>query len=206
MTGTNSPGRDAPAELDVRRATVADAPALAALHATRISEGFLPSLGPKFLTRLYARIARSSGAFGYVVADGDHVLAFATGAESVSKLYKEFVIHDGVAASFDALPRLARSVRRVVETLRYPATTTDLPRAEILSVATDAAATGRGHGALALRAATTEFARRGCSAVKVTVGAANTGAVRFYESCAFERRGEVTVHGDARSEVLVWTA
>jgi hypothetical protein len=47
----------------LRLATTDDAPAVAALHATAIDEGFLATLGPRFLTRLYRRMVRSDGAF-----------------------------------------------------------------------------------------------------------------------------------------------
>ena len=47
----------------VRFATVADVDAVAGLHADRITEGFLVTLGPAFLRRLYRRIVRSPRAF-----------------------------------------------------------------------------------------------------------------------------------------------
>lgn len=198
---------DAPPGVHVRLARPADAQRMAELHRTRISEGFLPSLGAGFLTRLYRRITRSGIAFGYVVETGeDGVASFTTGAEDVGRLYKEFLLRDGVVAGALAAPKLPRAWRRVLETLRYPASTSSLPDAEILAVATDEAAVGRGYGALALRAATAELARRGHDEVKVTVGGDNTGALAFYRACGYVTRAEVAVHGDARSEVMVWAA
>ena len=206
MTGT-----DAPPEVQLRRAVVADAPRLAQLHAARISEGFLPSLGPRFLTRLYRRIACSAHGFAWVADapttethDGG-VVAFAAAADDVRRLYREFLVRDGIVAGMFAAAHIPRAWRRMIETLRYPSTTTDLPAAEVLAVATDTAAARRGNGALVLHAVTDELARRGHEAVKVTVGPGNTGALRFYESCGFEPRAKIAVHGDAPSEVLVWT-
>ena len=43
----------------LRRATVADADAISALHASCIAEGFLVTLGPAFLRRLYRRVVLS---------------------------------------------------------------------------------------------------------------------------------------------------
>jgi ribosomal protein S18 acetylase RimI-like enzyme len=204
-------GTDAPPEVQLRRAVAADAPRLAQLHAARISEGFLPSLGPRFLTRLYRRIARSPHAFAWV-ADASRtdthdggVVAFAAGADDVKRLYREFLMRDGVVAGVLATPCLPRAWRRILETLRYPSTTTDLPAAEVLAVATDASAARRGHGALVVHAVTDELARRGHESVRVTVGADNAAALRFYEACGFECRAKIAVHGDAASEVLVWT-
>jgi ribosomal protein S18 acetylase RimI-like enzyme len=199
-------GLEAPPGVQLRRAVPADAGRLADLHATRISEGFLPSLGRGFLTRLYRRIARSERALGFVAEEGGRVVAFATGAESVGRLYKEFLLRDGIVAGIVAAPGLVRSWRRVSETLRYPATHTDLPAPEILAVATDTAAAGRGLGALVLSAVTVELGRRGCTEVKVTVGAENDAALRMYRRCGFATRAQISVHGDDPSEVLVWTA
>ena len=47
-----------------------DAAAAAALHAGRITEGFLPLLGPSFLGRLYRRICLDPGSFLLVADDG----------------------------------------------------------------------------------------------------------------------------------------
>jgi ribosomal protein S18 acetylase RimI-like enzyme len=192
----------------VRSATAADAPRLAELHASRIGEGFLSSLGPRFLTRLYRRVALSPNAFAIVVSDGDtdrdRVVAFAAAAADVNRFYKEFLVRDGVIAGLRSAPRVVRSIPRVLETLRYPALTSELPKAEILAVATDAAAQGRGYGGIALDGATSELERRGCTTAKVVAGAANDSALRMYRRHGFETRAEISVHGDAPSEVLVW--
>jgi ribosomal protein S18 acetylase RimI-like enzyme len=190
----------------VRSARLEDARALARLHAQRISEGFLPTLGPRFLARLYRRIVRSARGCAFVVDDGGQLIAFAAGATDVSALYREFIVRDGVVAAVAAAPRLARSWRRVYETLRYPATTAELPRAEVLAVVTADAAAGRGLGTATVRALTAELSARGASRVKVTVGAANAPALALYRGCGFEHAAQIRVHGDTSSEVLVWTA
>jgi ribosomal protein S18 acetylase RimI-like enzyme len=190
----------------VRPAQAADVAALARLHASRVGEGFLPTLGEPFLGRLYRRIIRSPRGCAFVVDDAGRVAAFAAGATDLSALYREFVVRDGVAAGFRAIVPIARSARRVLETLRYPATTAGLPPAEVLAVATAAGATGRGFGKRVVRAVTAELGRRGAPAVKVTVGAGNDAALAMYASCGFETVTRVRVHREAASEVLVWKA
>jgi ribosomal protein S18 acetylase RimI-like enzyme len=189
---------------DIRLATAADAPRLAQLHATRIGEGFLTSLGPRFLTRLYRRVARSPHAFAVVVTDHERVVAFAAASDDVRRFYKEFLVRDGVIASLGSAPRVVRSIPRVLETLRYPALTAELPKAEILSVATDASVEGKGFGSIALNRATHELEGRGCTTAKVVAGAANDTALRLYRRNGFASHAEISVHGDAPSEVLVW--
>jgi ribosomal protein S18 acetylase RimI-like enzyme len=194
--------------VSIRLAVEADAPRLAELHAARITEGFLPTLGPDFLTRLYRRIARSPGAFAEVTtADGDPTVAgFAAAAIDTGRLYREFVRHDGVSAGLRAAPRLLRSWRRALETLRYPASATDLPAAEILAVAVDECAGGRGLGRALVDAATAELHARGVDRVKVVVGADNAIARRMYSACGFAVADRLELHEGAVSEVLVWNS
>ncbi len=196
--------------MTVRPARAADAPRLAELHETRMAEGFLSELGPRFLRILYRRIVASPDAFAFVVEEplGDTatVVGFAAGALDVGDLYKRFVLRDGVIAGIAAAPRLLGSWRRVLETLRYPGSTGDLPDAEILSVAVDPRATGRGVGTHVVEAATSEFRRRGVVAAKVVTGADNVAALALYSRCGFVRREQIAVHEGTPSEVLVWSS
>lgn len=198
----------------IREARRADAPALARLHAARISEGFLPRLGVPFLTRLYRRMLRAPGCAVVVLAEdggetdgtgesGD-VLGFAAATEDVGRLYREFLLRDGVLAGLRAAPRIVRSLRRVVETLRYPASTGPLPDAEILAVAVHERAEGRGHGRRLVARVTEALAGRGVTAVKVVAGADNAAALRMYERAGFGHYARREVHEGVVSEVLLW--
>jgi ribosomal protein S18 acetylase RimI-like enzyme len=193
----------------VRSAEARDVPRVAELHAERIGEGFLATLTPAFLRRLYRRAILSPHAFVLVATDGadrddERVVGFAAGAHALGRFYRSFLLRDGLVAGAVAAPRLARSLPRVVETLRYPSSTDELPRAEVLAVAVDAGWTGRGVGRRLVKATTAEFGVHGIPAVKVVAGSDNRAALRLYEGCGFARRRTITIHGDARSEVLVW--
>jgi ribosomal protein S18 acetylase RimI-like enzyme len=194
----------------VRRAETADLPAVAALHAARIDEGFLSSLGPAFLRRLYRRVLRRADGFVLVATDTTAapdatVLGFVAGVGSVGRLYRSFVLRDGVVAGMLAAPKLAGAVPRVLETLRYPAAMGELPDAEILAVAVAASATGRGVGRALVAAATAEFDRRGTAAAKVVTTDDNAAALAMYRACGFVGTAAVEVHSGRASEVLVWT-
>jgi ribosomal protein S18 acetylase RimI-like enzyme len=193
----------------VRLAGPSDAPRLAELHASRIGEGFLSSLGAGFLTRLYRRITKAPDSFAYVELErpGGAVVGFAAATESTGQLYKSFALHDGLVAGAMAAPQLLRSWRRVVETLRYPGQeSTDLPAAEILAVAVDAEAGGRGVGRRVVDATTALLAARGVAEVKVVTGSGNVAALRLYERCGFAPRARIEVHEGTSSEVLVWSS
>ena len=192
--------------MTVRAATASDLPSVADLHAARIDEGFLTSLGTPFLRRLYARVLHSSDAFIVVDDVDDVVTGFAAGVADLGALYRRFIVHDGLRAGARAAPRLVRSLPRVLETLRYPATTEGLPDAEILAVAVAADRGGHGIGRQLVRAAIDEFTRRGITTAKVVTTADNAAALAMYRACGFGSAEALEVHAGRASEVLVWTA
>lgn len=189
----------------LRAGAVEDAPRVAALHGERISEGFLATLGEGFLRRLYARIARSRRAFLVVAEDAEGVQGFIAVAEDTGRLYREFLLRDGVPAALAAAPRAVRSFRGVWETLRYGVSTDeDLPAAEVLAVAVAGRASGRGIGGDLLGAALGRLRARGIGAARVVTATDNGAALRMYESAGFHRRSQVEVHAGVTQQVLVW--
>lgn len=195
--------------MTVRSARPEDVAAVAGLHADRIREGFLTSLGAAFLRRLYRRVLVSDDGFVLVATaptSDAPVIGFVAGVGSVGALYRRFILRDGLVAGTLAAPRLVRAVPRVVETLRYPAATGDLPDAEILAVAVAADASGAGIGRTLVGAATEEFCRRGVTETKVVTTADNASALAMYRACGFVSTTGVEVHAGRASEVLVWTA
>ncbi len=193
--------------IEVHAADRSDAGRMADLHASRITEGFLPTLGVFFLTRLYRRVVMSGDAFAVVARDATGAtVGFSATALDVSALYRRFMVRDGVVAGTVAAPRIARSWRRVLETLRYPshAGAEQLPPAEVLAVAVDPVVAGRGVGRALVEAAQRELERRGVHAAKVVAGADNPAALALYRACGFEEVERIEVHDGIESCVLVW--
>jgi len=188
----------------VRPALVSDVRRVAELHIDRIREGFLPTLGPAFLRRLYRRAVCSPRAFLFVASADERVMGFVAGVDDLKRFYRSFLIRDGLVAGTVAAPRLIRSLKRTLETLRYPGTTDGLPNAELLAVAVDERCAEQGIGRRLVEAATSAFRERGVAAAKVVAGAGNTRALRLYEGCGFAPFRTIAVHGRASSEVLVW--
>jgi ribosomal protein S18 acetylase RimI-like enzyme len=198
--------------IPLRRGEAGDAASVAALHADRIGEGFLVTLGPRFLTRLYRRIALSPDAL-LLVADGraedggsdDGIIGFVAAAASTRRLYGEFLRRDAVAAGLAAAPAILRDPRRVWETFRYGSSDDrDLPAAEILSVAVAAGAAGRGIGGALVAAAQEQLAQLGAPGARVVTAVGNDAALSMYERAGFRRRARTEVHAGVPQEVLVW--
>jgi ribosomal protein S18 acetylase RimI-like enzyme len=188
----------------LRPARADDAATVAALHAERISEGFLVTLGPRFLARLYRRIALSPSAVLVVAESGDRIVGFVAAASSTRRLYGEFLRRDAVPAGLAAAPAALRAPRRVWETLRYGSGDGDLPAAEVLSIAVAANAGGRGIGGALLAAALEELTVAGVPAARVVTAAGNDAALAMYERAGFRRRTRTEVHAGVPQEVLVW--
>lgn len=198
----------AAAAVTIRFATLEDVPAAAEIHATRISEGFLVTLGPAFLRRLYRRVVLSQRSFLLVADDSHGVRGFVAVAENTGALYREFLLHDGFAGALSAASGIARSPRAVLETLSYGLRggghEGDEGGAEILATGVAAECGRRGIGARLVRAAIDELTRRGVTAARVVTAAGNVAAVRMYEKGGFRSGGHDEVHRGVTQELLVW--
>lgn len=192
-------------EVTIRFATTSDVAAVAELHAGRIAEGFLVTLGPAFLRRLYRRVIRSQRSFVLVADDSTAVRGFVAVSEDTSALYREFLLHDGFSASLAAARGIAHAPRSVWETLRYGLRgSAGGTAAEILATGVAADYAQRGIGARLVRAAIEELERRGAASVRVVTAVGNVAAVRAYERGGFRSCGREEVHRGVDQELLVW--
>jgi glycosyltransferase involved in cell wall biosynthesis/ribosomal protein S18 acetylase RimI-like enzyme len=202
------PGGPDPGLVVVRPATPADAVAMARLHADGMPDAFLPTLGPRFLARLYRAVATDPEAVALVAEGVDGVVGFAAGVASVGGFYRRFARGHGPAAALAAAPRLLRPsvARRLLETVRYPANGAGngrLPDAELLSIAVAPGHRAGGTGRALADGVLAGLAGRGVDDVKVVVGAANQGANRFYAKVGFREAGQLTVHQGTPSNVWI---
>jgi len=190
----------------IRRGTPSDAAAVATLHAESIAIGFLAVLGNRFLERLYQRVASDDHSFVLVhVDDAQRVDGFVALAENTGRLYRDFMVRDGMQAGLRAAPAVLRHPWKVFETLRYGIDgRDDLPGAEILATAVAANSRGQGIGQALVAAATDELRRRGIEHAHVVTAADNDSAQRAYFACGFQRHATVEVHRGVVQEVLVW--
>jgi len=199
------------AEVRLRFATVADADAVAALHAERIAEGFLVTLGAPFLRRLYRRIVRSPRAFVLVAdaptrgAEPRRLCGFIAVADDTGALYREFLFRDGVTAAVAALGGVARAPFAVWETLRYGLRGGgEATGAEVLSTAVAADCGRRGVGTRLVQTALDELRRRGAASARVVTAVGNVGALKAYERGGFRADGIDEVHRGVPQQLLVW--
>ena len=119
-----------------------------------------------------------------------------------------FLLHDGVMAGLSAAPRLVRNWRRVLETLRHGAEDgAGVGRGpELLAVAVDPAASGRGIGTALVAAFLAEVTSAGDTAAHVVVGADNDRAIALYRSAGFIMVDTFELHAGTTSLLMQWDA
>lgn len=201
--GGNDTGGGGVAPVVIRAGCPDDASAVAQLHAAQIADGFLSSLGPAFLERLYRRMCRTDDSFLFVADDGGAVVGFVAGSVATTRLFSDFVRRDGLLAAMSAPVRLLSSWRRVLETLRHGrAPVEDAADGELLAVAVDPGWRRRQIGARLVRALLEETARRSAGTVDVVVGADNATAIAMYEAAGFVPLRRFELHPGTTSLAL----
>jgi ribosomal protein S18 acetylase RimI-like enzyme len=206
------PPDGAPEGVTLRAARPTDVTAVAQLHVEAIAEGFLSRLGTKFLRRLYRRILREPGSFLIVADDDGAVAGFVAGSVSLSRLYRSFVVRDGIQAVLDSLGPVLSSLPRVLETLRRGGAHAggdggpgeDGAAAELLSIAVGPSWRGRGVARSLVRAFQAELERRGVSTARVVLGADNAAAAALYRGSGFHRAHTFELHRGTTSVLMTW--
>jgi ribosomal-protein-alanine N-acetyltransferase len=206
-----------PAQDTVRVATKGDVPAIALLHCTSIDEGFLSSLGERFLSRLYARMVASTHGFVLVApreggdsALGPSIAGFIAGSEEIGRLYRDFFWRDGPAVMVSSGVRLVRALPRTLETFRYrggdhgpdselPSTGPAGRETELLAMAVDPADRRRGVGAALVDAFVATSRAAGSASARVVVGASNAQAIALYGRAGFHEDGRMELHAGTAS-------
>jgi ribosomal protein S18 acetylase RimI-like enzyme len=118
-------------------------------------------------------------------------------------LYRAFLWRDGPLAALECSGRLLRSWRRAIETLRH-GTEGGGKGAELLAIAVDPAAQGRGAGALLVRGFLSEIQQRGQDAAHVVVAAGNDRAIALYQRAGFLPVERFALHAGAESVLMQW--
>lgn len=193
---------DGPVQL--RRARLADVSTLARIH-REIPDAFLSSLGDRFLKRLYRALVSDREALVVVAENGRGIVGFATGVPSVPGFYRRFYRQHGAGAALAAAPKLLRpaTIRRAMETARYPQDMGPFPEAELLSIAVAPGARARGVGRMLAEGIRRGLAERGVSEFKVVVDVPNEPSNRLFSRLGFECRAQITLHDGVPSNVWV---
>lgn len=181
---------------------------MAHMHQQEIRDGFLTSLGERFLTRLYRSLAEEANVFTIAAVAGHQMIGFLCASESTSAVYRRILARHAWRLAPQLIHRIVSptTMRRVAETVLYPSRTDrmKLPAPEILNFCVDSRYQRCGVGRRLFFALHDEFRQRGIPSIRIVTGAAQVSAQRFYESIGAQRVGDISVHRDVPSIVYVY--
>ena len=179
----------------------------AALHAASIDQGFLATLGVRFLTLMYRAIDEAGGSVLLAEERDGRVLGFVSGGRGMGTIYRRMLrrpFHLGVAL-FPVLFRPS-ALMRIFDILRYGRKSSfaiHLPDAELLSIAVAPDARGTGVAESLYGRLEQYFRGQGIDVFRIVVGNALLPAHRFYRRMGAAPTGEIEVHAGERSTVYV---
>jgi glycosyltransferase involved in cell wall biosynthesis/ribosomal protein S18 acetylase RimI-like enzyme len=196
-----------PSGVTFRPAEPGDAPTLAGLHRDSITGGFLPTLGHRFLSRLYTALIDWPGSEIVVASTPRGSIGFVAGVTDTGIFYRHFAKRHGMRAAIAAGYHLVRpsAIRGAIETLRYDGGEVDVD-AELMSMAVAADGRGAGLGSGLGTRFLERMTLRGVAEIRVVVGADNAIAIGLYRKLGFVDAATIEVHAGTRSQLLIWQA
>jgi len=197
--------------LDVRRidstADIRELEEIARIHEAEISDGFLPTLGLRFLQLLYLGIATSPSTVLFAATLDGRIVGFVAGAFSTSTFYREFARRFYGRILSLLMVQAVRRPRIIVkcfETLTYPSRARSISeeRPEILNFCVLRDFQGCGIGRALFEALTSEFAKTGVRTVRIVTGADQKSARTFYERAGAKHTADTEIHRNVKSIVF----
>ncbi|MFH1392113.1 MAG: GNAT family N-acetyltransferase [bacterium] len=180
-----------------------DATQIARIHKQEISQGFLSSLGEKFLAKLYEAIIKSPGAFVIVAKKNNQIIGFISGCANTKKFYRYFVKRYFFQALFILLLKI-QNLKKILETLKYSQENKNLPKAELLTIAVIKKYQGRGIAQKLFKKFFQEMRRKKITKFKVIVGENLIRANRFYEKSGFRMHSCISIHNNQKSRIYIY--
>lgn len=179
---------------------------VAGLHRSAINKGFMSSLGVGFLSHFYRAIDETAGGVLVVEKRNGQVVGFASGATSVTDVYRRLAARRWRVA-LSIVPAISPSMLlKLAESYRYGATrhsgTEAFPTAELLSIAVKPEYRGKGVAESLFKALCLRFRDLGVSEFKIMVGRELVGAQKFYARMGAVAVAETEVHRGERSVIF----
>lgn len=180
---------------------------VAQLHAANIDKGFLCSLGTSFLALLYEAIDRSEGGVLLVALRDDQVVGFVAGTQGMRAIYGQLLrrwpsLMIALLPAF-ASPRKLWKIGEIVRMRKKQQRLSNLPQAELLSIAVDPAQRRSGHAQILYQGLVNHFRERKVGRFRIVVGAPLAAAHRFYLKMGAQTAGRIVVHRGQESVMYV---
>ncbi len=171
---------------------------VARIHMQCINQGFLPTLGERFLTLLYQSIDTDPNSVLFIERNAGRVVGFIAGGRGMGSIYRQ-MLKRWPRLFLALLPALVnpRKLKRIVEIVgfsRKQKPVTACPRAELFSIAVLESARGGGVASGLFDALKQHFADEGESAFCIVVGDSLVPAHHFYQRMGATPMAQISVH------------
>jgi len=172
--------------------------AVARIHAASINQGFLPTLGERFLALLYEAIDSDPNSALFIEQVNGEVVGFITGGRGMGTIYRQ-MFKRWLRLLVALLPTLLNfaKLKRVLEIVWYSRKQKPVPgcpRAELFSIAVLERARGSGVAQRLYQELATRFLKAGEDAFCIVVGENLAPAHRFYQRMGAAPMAQITVH------------
>jgi ribosomal protein S18 acetylase RimI-like enzyme len=170
---------------------------IAEIHKEALADDFLPSLGLRFLETFYKGVLEKRGVFGFVSIEKGKVNGFVLGTDEMGRFFKLALRANFLSLSLLLFLRIMKKpsiIKNVLATLLYPNKETG-PKAELIVVAVDRSARGKGLGRKLVGALEREMKKRKIKKYKLTVTKRNKGANAFYKEMKFRKLSDFNLYG-----------
>ena len=190
---------------------------VAQLHRQALPKAFLSSLGLEMLIAFYDGVQKYSGGQLLTVQgdDGKQIIAVITGVDDLTKFHRWLLRKHLPQAAWRLLPSLAkhsfssRVRRKLKELLFYPRRAkkvhSDLPNAELLSLAVDESARRKGLARALYGQLVQNFTEQRVPAFRILVGSELADARAFYERQGAMLATSFPLHAGGETIVYVQT-
>jgi len=178
------------------------------IHQQEITQGFLSTLDPRFLVRLYSSITKSPYTFIIVALKQEQIIGFIVGTTDIKKFYAYFLLNYGfisVALLFRKFFSI-QTLKKIIEIFSYPnkRSIIDLPKNEIINFCVTKNQQNLGIGSKLFDAVIAKFRSLGYSQVKIVTGIKQIQAQKFYEARNATLQEKIEVHSGDTSLVYVY--
>lgn len=171
---------------------------VAKIHMDCINQGFLPTLGDKFLVLLYESIEAAPDSALFVERIDGKVVGFVSGGRGMGSIYRQMLKRWPrlISALFPALlsPRKLKRIFEIVWFSRKQKPVPGCPAAELFSIAVQDSARGTGVAVRLYRALMEYFALDGETAFCIVVGDSLAPAHHFYQRMGAVPVAQISVH------------
>ncbi|UWR01248.1 GNAT family N-acetyltransferase (plasmid) [Rhodobacteraceae bacterium S2214] len=179
---------------------------VAQLHINSIDQGFLSTLGERFLALLYRSIDETPQAVLIVERCEGEIIGFVSGGQGMKAIYKTMLRHfPSLAWSLAPALLSPAKIWRILEILRQkPASlSSERPAWELFSIAVIPKVRGTGAAQDLYANFRQALLEQAVDRFAIVVGENLAPANRFYYHMGAKPAGEIFVHGDSKSIVYV---